>query len=648
MALLEMKKIRVIAHGKESSEILEVMQKLGTVELIDVSETYPEYNLQKREKVAFEFNYVSSRLDFAVEFLSKFQKQNFLKKALEGTREPVSQDEVNKIANTFYFNDLIEKVSDIESQISDTKQRIQKLEEEEEILSEWSNLEIPLGVRLQTETTESIFIRIKGNDKDNLISKISEAQIASNLFPVSDTNFVFTFFKSDKEPVLSLLSESGAEIIDLPKRRGTPAEELERIGRAKRKALKEIDFALKEAEKISKEHLPKLKILSDHFYWKKQKDDILTSAVGTENISIFEGWCPTIKLQKLKDELSKATTLFAIEEIELKEDENPPVEIENKGIFKPFETITRLYGMPGHKDIDPTAFLASFFFIFFGLCLTDVIYGIVVFALFALILLLYKIPKETKPLFTLLMLGGLSSIIVGFFFGGYAGIDVKLLPEWMRKFQLFDPIASPLNVFYLSLSMGVLQVMAGIAVKIIVEAKNKNLIGGILDSGPWLFLFSGMILFIGSKFGVWESLPLFNYIIYASLGAIILTAGRKEKNIFKKGVMGVLGLYGSVGYFSDILSYSRLLALGLATSALAFSINLIALLAKDLIPYVGLILMVIILIIGHLFNLVINILGAFIHSARLQFVEFFGKFLAGSGRGFKPFRQEERNVVIIK
>ena len=126
---------------------------------------------------------------------------------------------------------------------------------------------------------------------------------------------------------------------------------------------------------------------------------------------------------------------------------------------------------------------------------------------------------------------------------------------------------------------------------------------------------------------------------------MVLTQGRKEKNIVMKLLKGVLSLYGVINYFSDILSYSRLLALGLATSALAFAVNLIAEMAGG-VPYVGWFLMASIFVAGHLFNVVVNVLGAFIHSARLQFVEFFGKFINESGRLFKPFKRDERNIVV--
>jgi V/A-type H+-transporting ATPase subunit I len=135
-------------------------------------------------------------------------------------------------------------------------------------------------------------------------------------------------------------------------------------------------------------------------------------------------------------------------------------------------------------------------------------------------------------------------------------------------------------------------------------------------------------------------------LMYVGVVIIILASGRKGDTILEKGQNAALSLYNSIGYFSDILSYSRLLALGLATTALAFAVNLIAEIVSDSVPYLGPVLAIVVLVIGHLFTLAVNTLGAFIHSARLQFVEFFGKFIAGTGKEFKPLKRTEQYITV--
>jgi len=334
-------------------------------------------------------------------------------------------------------------------------------------------------------------------------------------------------------------------------------------------------------------------------------------------------------------------------ELQPLEGEDPPVDIENHPLFKPFEAVTRLYGMPGHKDLDPTAYLAGFFFLFFGLSLTDVGYGLFLMTAAIIVITLFKVDDAIKLFAKLLFLVGLATVFVGAAFGGYLGIAPENLPSFLISLQKFDPIGNPLPVFYLALSLGVFQVMVGMLLKIYSEYKNGRFMNGLIVQGPWFLVFCLGILALLTNLGYVAIIPFDAIInlIYAAAVLVVLSGARNGKGIFGKVMSAAASLYDSIGYFSDILSYSRLLALGLATTALAFAVNLIAGMVVD-VPYVGYILAGIILIIGHTFNLAVNTLGAFIHSARLQFVEFFGKFVAGTGREFRPLSRTSKYIIV--
>ena len=647
MALIKMDKIRLYSHKNVGSDVLRVVQKMGVVEFteVDVNDTFV-----LGEKTTFEFNYVSSRLDFAVEFLSKFEevtgRTNKIKRAIEGPRVFVDEEEILKTAQSFYFNEIVDKAQDIEEKINDAENKIKSLKKEEESLLAWLDLDIPLASIKETKTTRTIFLQGEKENISDFLSGLKEKDILCSIDYYGEENAVFVFLKKDEKSILENLKDYSLDILELPKRRGTPKEEIERIKRAEIKAEEEKLNQENKARELT-EHLPKLKMVADRILWKKEKHDLVSKAPQKSDVIVFEGWCPEDKISEIEKNITKETNLFAIEKAEIKEGEIAPVEIENTSIVRPFEAITRLYGLPGSKDLDPTPFFAGFFFIFFGLSLTDVGYGLFLFVITAALLTFFRLAKEVKLLLRLLMLGGISSFFIGILFGGYLGADVNNLPVFLQNMQIFDPIASPLPIFYMALIFGVVQIMFGLILGIVKTAKNESLKEGILNDGPWLSLFIALILWGGSVAGV---IPVASgvmvWTIYAALAFLVLTQGRKEKGIIKKLLMGVLSLYESINFFSDVLSYSRLLALGLATSALAFAVNLIASMVNDMVPVVGGILMVIILVVGHLFNLAVNLLGAFIHSARLQFVEFFGKFITGTGRNFKPFKREERYVVV--
>ncbi|MDP2593677.1 MAG: V-type ATPase 116kDa subunit family protein [bacterium] len=639
-----MQKIRLWLHSKDARKVLKAVQRSAAVEFTKID---AERNLLKNELTDFELAHIAGQLDFAVRFLEKFEnKKSGMKALLEGDKVRMRTEDCDRLLRTFDYKKIVRELGRLEGEINVLGSTKAILEEEERLLSGWKSLSIPPSV---VETASMSLSHWQGSHADRVLfeGELKAAKIDCEIYEVDVFSYLLVVFKKDFEQAAKLAIVSHLEKADLGKSDKVPAVRLECIA----EEMVEIARKIEKTKNEVKEYLPeltRLKVISDSVSWQKAKHEVASSASGTKTSMVLEGWCPASKLESLIKAIEKETELFFLTSVEPTEGEDPPVEIENNAVVLPFESITRLYGLPGHKDLDPTMFLSGFFFIFFGLCLTDVGYGLFLAGIIAAILFFFKIPKDSKKLLLLLMFGGISAAVAGVFFGGYLGVPISALPKPLANLQLFDPIQSPMPVLFLSLALGVLQVLFGIVLRIYREAKNGRFGDGILDGGPWLLLFGALFAFGASKLGFLSrgGDGLTTWFLLIAVALLVATQGRKEKTILGKFFKGTLSLYDSVGYFSDILSYSRILALGLATSALAFAVNLIAALLRDMIPVVGTAIMVLVLIIGHLFNLAVNTLGAFIHSARLQFVEFFGKFIAGSGRQFKPFKREEKYVTI--
>ena len=647
MAIVEMQKIRLYLHRDTASDVLRAVQKLGVVQFEEV--TLEDAPLNSKEKEAFEFNYASSRLDFAVRFLSRYATPpKGLRGMIEGNKVRTTGTKLYETVKSFDYNPIIDATQAVEQKRIDARHRIEQLREEEALLAPWTPLELPLTAPRTTEHTRTLFLTTRDTESQHASERaLAEAGVPCTLHAVSATHWTLTYHKAFEDQVHSILREQGSDESALPVRRGTPAEELERIHRAIAHLEEELVSA-EEAARTLTEHLSNLKVLADYMLWQRTKHDLYTQALTSNHVLVFEGWCPKQALSALDEHIRNKTDTYALEQVEPQKNEVPPVEIENSKIVKPFESITRLYGLPGHTDLDPTPYLAGFFFLFFGLALTDVGYGLILTLGLGYILTHYQVPKNMTPMLWLMFAGGVSTTILGTLFGGYFGVSLEALPQWATQLQQFDPMQNPMPVFYLALILGVIQIVFGLVLHIVRAAKNGALADGLWSKGPWIALFIFGAAWLGSALAIIPgSTAPYSALVYACLGLIVLYAAYRETSWLMKPIKGVLSLYDIVAYFSDILSYSRLLALGLATSALAYAVNLIAGMVVG-IPYIGFVLMVIILIIGHLFNLALNILGAFIHSARLQFVEFFGKFVEGSGRPYRPFRREERYVELVE
>lgn len=311
--------------------------------------------------------------------------------------------------------------------------------------------------------------------------------------------------------------------------------------------------------------------------------------------------------------------------------------MENNSFIKPFETVTGVYGSPKPNELDPTPYLAPFFIVFFALCLTDAGYGLVIALTSLGAIKFLKIPREKQRLWRLLGYGGIATFIIGALFGGWFGIDVASLSPgpvkgFIEFFKIIDPVKDTLRFMVLAFVLGIIQLWFAQIVKSLLALRRKD--RGTAYSGvAWASLIlTGMVWVIASALGQTLLTNIALSLIFLELVALLFTESRTTKNIFLKPLTGIIGIInGSIGIMSATLSYSRLMALGLSTGIIAFIFNTLAGIFRDLIPYVGWIVWFIIIVGGHVFNLAINTLGSFIHSARLQFVEFFPVFMEGGG-----------------
>jgi len=643
-----MQKVRMVIHRNDVDAFLNVMQRVGAMQ-------FSETHVDDTHDTASEYQHAQlfPRVQHAVSFLELYApKMSLWKKLRTGTQTILSETEItNKASDTDAVQSIVDDLEAVQVELAETTEKVRTLEERRQILEAWKTLPLRLA-DLATAKTITYLVstdEAKSDLEQVLHQTLAQENILFSTTKVSDSQVALTVHKDAQQAdLLKLVESAKGLLVPIPVGTETPEVEYTKVSQELAAANGTVALLHDQAEHFAITHLKTLHIASEVLVWEKDRNTTLGSGVATKQTVVFDGWLNANKRTSIENELQKKSVAAVLSEVELEQGEEPPVDIHNSAFVQPFEVVTRLYGMPGHKDLDPTIFLAGFFFLFFGLSLTDVGYGIFLMSVSVMILTLFQVPTIVRTFAKLLLFMGLSSALVGLLFGGYLGIEPESLPTALKAIQVFDPIGNPLPVFYLALGLGVFQVMVGLLLKIYSDARNGELLNGILDQGPWLLMFVLGILYLGTVTGYVNLLlpaQLVN-LMYVGVVIIILASGRKGDTILEKGQNAALSLYNSIGYFSDILSYSRLLALGLATTALAFAVNLIAEIVSDSVPYLGPVLAIVVLVIGHLFTLAVNTLGAFIHSARLQFVEFFGKFIAGTGKEFKPLKRTEQYITV--
>lgn len=647
--IAQLQKINIIAQKKYQNQILDALQSMGIAHIIKPKKIKANKIIeQKIQQIDF---------DLAnIKFISGFLKDNIkekqtLKDKLIMSKKTLTFNQIEKKIKKINIDKLTKTITEIETNLQEGKVKLDEIQKQLKELAPWANLtELPQ----ETKHTQTITGCAPLNRYAELVNAL-DCKIRETTTEIlhQDNKNVYLqifFLKKQENQIKEILGSHNFEA-QIPPIKADAAVEISHLKKEKDK----IRLAMKKWKKyISrfKKYVETLKMAEDYLLWQKEKLQAKLSLQKTKFFASIKAWVKKKDLKSLKNALSEISSNILIVNLKITDSDNPPVVIENKNIIAPFESVTSIYGLPRYNEIDPTPYLAPFFIVFFALCLTDAGYGLVMaIASFAAIKIL-QIPPKGQKLFRLLGYGGCLTFVVGALFGGWFGIDASALSpgpirHFIEFFKIIDPMKDTLLFMILSFSLGITQVWFAQIVKAVSAYKHKQ--AGIIASGiAWaLFLPSGAASIAGSVLDAAALTNLGLYIMLISVGALIITESRNTKNLFLKPAVGLIAIIqGLIGVMSDVLSYSRLMALGLATGIIAFIINTIAVIFRDLIPYAGWVVWFLILIGGHLFNLGINALGGFIHSGRLQFVEFFPKFMEGGGEKFEPLRRESKYFEI--
>ncbi|MBU0668327.1 V-type ATP synthase subunit I [Patescibacteria group bacterium] len=654
MAIAPVQKIQLAVAKSHKKKFLELLQDFGSFQVDDFSEQLPSTdNEALKENQHAELNFAN--IEFAIKILTPHAKKRGL---LEG---PIvlSDEEIAEKAKNFDYDAIVKKCYEIEGQITTAKNELTAANNELATYKPWEKLKAGLQNLKGTKTTGVILGALKTQVAENAILEIENVSPLTSVEKVKEeavnSYLIIVFDKEVEKDIRKTLSEFKFAETEAPAEHGPIKDYINKIEENIEKNESNLKKADEELKKLAL-HMDDLKAVHDYMGWQKEKIEAIQKFGNTQKVFIISGWIETKKRPQLEEALNNETNEFSIMEIQPDEGEAPPVIIKNSNFTSPFETLTFMYGLPKHDEMDPTPYLSIFFVVFFALCLTDAAYGIVLFACTALALKFMKMGDGMKRLVKLLMYCGITTAVIGAIFGGWFGLEAKNMPDFMTYtaangekmffLQQINAVTNPLAVLILALGLGFLQIVVGVYMKFIHNFRHGSKKDAIMDTGTWAFMLTGIGFYILAAAGLLPGLAELAkwWVLIAAVG-LILTQGRDKKNIIARLLSGVLSLYGLVGYMSDVLSYSRLLALGLATTIIGLAVNVITGLAGNL-PYIGWIFAIVIFIGGHIFNLVINTLGSFIHAGRLQFVEFFSKFMEGGGKEFKPLTKKNKYVFI--
>ncbi len=737
MAIEQVSKVVVAIHQDVKDAFLSRLQRLGIVHIIRVVESDAEsWGREERD--------ILPRLLNTIETLSTVAG----KKAPAKVR--VNRSEYEEIAAGFDPQDCLSEIERLTGERTEQENRRRLITEEINRLKPWQNLPDGFVDPTSFSNVEVLFGKLPGRSEFNSIGAALAGKPAV-LVKVSEQDEVVysavVLASELMEEVLGLLTTYHWESVDLKLGGRRPGEIIAELIQEKQRIDEEIERIQKRINELTGE-LPRLKVKADAMLNARQRAEITRVAVKTNSVFLIYGWVRERDFKKL-ERLVDETGAAAVARIQPEPEEMPPVALTNRRVFRPFELVLELYQLPLPTELDPTWLIAPFFGIFFALCLTDAGYGFIV-AILAFVLL-RKMGMDNK-LLGIILIGAILTIPAGALVGGWFGdlperLGIIRLLGLKKGYLWFDPMKEPMKFFVLSIGLGYLQLISGIAFEIADCIRVKNYGDAFLGQLPWFLLIngiavrlvfgrafpemvnalllvivlvavaaivvftrreqatmfsqwlwfgllSGLLVFWAGKMGwlpggfvmaKWVVLAVFlvmtgtalassiqkrrisllplalgagtiaglagyflrivPFWVPGLLGALLYFVTPAGARLWKKFVWGGYALYGATSYVGVLLSYIRLMALGMCTGGVAVAINVIAWMVLP-IPVVGILLALIVLVVGHTYNIAVNVLGAFVHSLRLQYVEFFPRFYTGGGEPFVPFRETNQFVVM--
>jgi V/A-type H+-transporting ATPase subunit I len=579
------------------------------------------------------------RLSHSLEYLSRWEKKG-VKEKLFAPKPQISQQERKNLLHQD-ITPLLNQVDDCEKEINDIDSHLRFLEKEEEFLQSLHSLALPIKSVADTDATEVVMGVMPLASFHELSEDTKDEAFWSHVISQGKRNvhLLLIYLKSQKDHFRQLLKEKNFNPLyfteTMMEKAGDNGDVKSVIQALSEEKLKSERKRVLVENKVKSLVSSREQLMRTHDVLLNEREKRLSSRNLGETASAFflEGWIKSLDIPRLQSKLSPFADLVQCYFRPPLSDEDPPVILENPKIGKPFEIITKLYGLPQRGTLDPTLYLAPFFFLFVGLTVSEAGYGLLV-ALASFLYLKFAKPRGgLRQFLTLMTLLGVATVILGTLVGGWFGFPI-------RELMVLDPLEDPVSFLILSLALGFIQVWFGTLINMISGIKSKDYLQAIFVQGGWLILLPSLVLYALMKHSVWGILAL------GGAAGIVLFAA-PSRNPLARFFGGLYSLYDISRYLADVLSYSRLLALGLATSVIAMVVNTLCQTALD-IPWVGWLFAALIFTGGHLFNLGISFLGGFVHSMRLQFVEFFSKFFKSGGKPFKPFALESKYVEFIQ
>lgn len=656
MSVVEMSKLRLIALSCYKDNILDAIHKTGCVEISaseEIADTFVVKDDALRIALSEKYEKAKSVIEFYEERISKSKGQAYYPSNQELLKNQfVTYDEFMAVPEkTDTVDEIIARAESFKETLSDCKSRAIKLNNLIQALKPYYGVDVCFSQMKDTESVKVFFGTVKVEALENVKTALEEFELSETVVLAKNQLAVISVVAINEiaNEVDKKLSELGFS--KCPFDFEATAEQKIKEAEGQLKEIAGCEMQTDKAICESVNCLRDLKIYTDYYKFLIEKQTAGDGFRRTEKTFLLQGYAPKYSAEKIENAVLSVTDAVFIEFSEPTEEDNPPTLLKNANPVKQSEFVTDMYSPPNYREIDPNKVVFFFFMLFMGVIMADVGYGIMMIVVGLILAARIKVDNGTRRLWNIVALSGVPTIIFGLLFNSFLGFSLNytaLLPNPVPKNGEMDGL---MTILLFCLGLGIVHIATGYFCKALNSFRNKDVAGGIFDGLTWVIFFIGMV-FAAFNF-LFDYLMSDEYVMATGvrvffdtmampglimvIGAVfvaMVTAGRREKG-FGKFTKGFGAVYGIINIMSDILSYARLFGLMLSGMIIASTFNDMGMgiIAGGGIGYVfGLL----VIVVGHVFNIAMGVLGAYIHNSRLQYIEFFGKFYTGEGMPFTP------------
>ena len=653
MAIVKMSKFDLVVFAEQRAKVLKKLQKFKEVNFVDI-ELHDENGELSKDAVEGVTKYVNNeelthiderlyQLSNAISLIKKYdERKTRLRDVIHGN-ENYTFDELAKKALTYDWKKVSSELNKIGTQYSQIKSEISKKYMRYDEIDLWERLDVnPKELKNLKKVNTflgTVPIKLKGTFIDG-ISELDKTYY-EELKIVKDEVYylvISSIDESEKEKLAEVFRNSSFTVENL---------DIDAVPQDYKNGLqKEISELKKEKRRLKaqiktySEDLTDLQAVYEYMQNKKLRIVESEKLAQTENTILIKGWIPTEKVSEfekvVKDEAGDNYYLTFTDAD--RDDATVPIKLKNGKVASTFENLTGMYAYPRYNEIDPTPLFTPFYILFFGMMGADVGYGLVLLLATMFVLKVVNLSSQMRKSIKFFFYLSFSVIFWGLLYGSYFGATIP------GMWRLVDPASQYNDLLIGSILFGVVHIFVGLAIKAYMLIRDGKSLEAVYDVLFWYMALIGGMLFLIFKLmnlsAVVANVSM--WVMIAGMAGIVLTGGREAKGVGAKLGGGLYSLYGISSYVGDFVSYSRLMALGLSGGFIASAINMIAGMISG--SWVGMIFIPVILIAGHLFNMFLSFLGAYVHTSRLMYVEYFGKFYEGGGKPFKDFRTENKYI----